>query len=323
MFPAYPYLTLNGPKNSGKSTVLRLLQPLAFNMITTSDPTGPAMFRLIHQTGCTVGIDEAERYHNPKDPAMMQIKQLLNSGYKHGMPAIRLIGENMKPQTFDVYSPKVMAAIMGLEDVLASRCISIPMRRTDKKMPSFPSDFEGAALRHQLYSLTLTHFGPIYTNYFTRPDLHKLHNRSGELWSPIVALAAFFEEQGGVANLLSAISDAASWDDQVSEGQSLSEREEAVLQALELMTRHTTQIAWVKSAVLRDKVVTLMGHDADKQGDAQWIGHILKRLHLIDEARRKRQTDSIAYTVHPTEVVDMMRRYGVETISLNETKNRS
>jgi hypothetical protein len=182
MFPAYPYLTLNGPKNSGKSTVLRLLQPLAFNMITTSDPTGPAMFRLIHQTGCTVGIDEAERYHNPKDPAMMQIKQLLNSGYKHGMPAIRLIGENMKPQTFDVYSPKVMAAIMGLEDVLASRCIAIPMRRTDKKMPSFPSDFEGAALRHQLYSLALTHFAPIYTNYFTRPDLHKLHNRSSELW---------------------------------------------------------------------------------------------------------------------------------------------
>jgi hypothetical protein len=111
VFLAYPYLTLNGPKSSGKSTVLRLLQPLGFNMITASDPTGPAMFRLIHQTGCTVGIDEAERYHNPKDPAMMQIKQLLNSGDKHGMPAIRLIGENMKPQTFAVYSPKVMAAI--------------------------------------------------------------------------------------------------------------------------------------------------------------------------------------------------------------------
>jgi hypothetical protein len=23
--------------------------------------------------GCTVGIDEAERYHNPKDPGMQQI----------------------------------------------------------------------------------------------------------------------------------------------------------------------------------------------------------------------------------------------------------
>ena len=38
-----------------------------------------------------MGIDEAERSHNPKDPAMMQIKQLLNSGCKHGMPAIRLV----------------------------------------------------------------------------------------------------------------------------------------------------------------------------------------------------------------------------------------
>ena len=79
MFPAYPYLALNGPKNSGKSTVMRDMQPLAFNMVSTSDPTGPSMFRLIHYTSCTVGIDEAERYHNPKDPGMQQIRQLLNS----------------------------------------------------------------------------------------------------------------------------------------------------------------------------------------------------------------------------------------------------
>lgn len=46
-------------------------------------------------------IAEAERYHNPKEPAMIQIKQILNSGYKQGMPAIRFISENMKPQTID------------------------------------------------------------------------------------------------------------------------------------------------------------------------------------------------------------------------------
>lgn len=123
LFPAYPYLALNGPKNSGKSTVLRVLQPLAFNMVTMSEPTGPAIFRLIHCTSCTVGIDEAERYHNPRDPGIQQIRQLLNSGYKAGMPAIRLIGEDMKPQAFDVHSPKILAAIAGLEDILASCCI--------------------------------------------------------------------------------------------------------------------------------------------------------------------------------------------------------
>jgi hypothetical protein len=52
------------------------------------------MFRLIHHTSCTVGIDEAERYHNPRDPGMQQIRQLLNSGYKQGMPAIRITGDD-------------------------------------------------------------------------------------------------------------------------------------------------------------------------------------------------------------------------------------
>src|SRR5687767_7150886 len=125
-----------------------------------------------------------------------------------------------RSQAFDVYSPKILAAIMGLEDILTSRCIAIPMRRTDKQMPCFPPDFDGADFRHQLYVLALTHFQQVYSNYFERPELHTLHNRSGELWSPLVALAACFE-QAGVTGLLSAISDAASWDEQMSEGKAL------------------------------------------------------------------------------------------------------
>ncbi len=314
MFPAYPYLALNGPKNSGKSTVMRVMQPLAFNMVSTSDPTGPSMFRLIHYTSCTVGIDEAERYHNPKDPGMQQIRQLLNSGYKQGMPAIRLIGEDMKPQAFDVYSPKILAAIAGLEDILASRCIAIPMRRTDKKMPSFPPDFDGAAVRHQLYMLALTAFPHIYTNYFDRPTLHTLHNRSSELWSPLVALAAFFEEHGEVSGLLQAIATAAETDEQISQGKALSEREEAVLQALELMTRGQTAIVWIKAVALREKVARLIGQPVEKMGDTQWIGHILKRLHLLDEVGRKRSMEGMTYAVKPLDVVDMMRRYDVAMI---------
>jgi DNA primase len=320
MFPAYPYLALNGPKNSGKSTVMRVLQPLAFNMITTSDPTGPSMFRLIHQTSCTVGIDEAERYHNPKDPGMQQIRQLLNSGYKQGMPAIRVTGDDLKPQAFDVYSPKILAAIMGLEDILASRCIAIPMRRTTRKMPSFPPDFDGAPLRHQLYTLALTHFQAVYRNYFERSELHKLHNRSGELWSPLVALAAFFEEQGGVVGLLDAISDAAEWDEQISEGKSLSEREEAVLQALELLTRSADEVVWVKGTDLREKIRSLLGQSTDEMGNAQWIGHILKRLQLIDQSRRKHHVGGKLYAIERREVLDMMQRYDVPPIENGAAK---
>jgi hypothetical protein len=71
------------------------------------------------------------------------------------------------------------------------------MRRTDRKMPFIPPDFDGAAIRHQLYVLALTALRHVYCNYFERPELHTLHNRSGELWSPLVALAAFLKSMAG------------------------------------------------------------------------------------------------------------------------------
>jgi hypothetical protein len=57
------------------------------------------------------GTPRFNQTHNPKDPGMQQIRQLLNSGYKQGMPAIRVTGDDLKPQAFDVYSPKILVAI--------------------------------------------------------------------------------------------------------------------------------------------------------------------------------------------------------------------
>jgi hypothetical protein len=57
-----------------------------------------------------------------------------------------------------------------------------------------------------------------------------------------LALAAFFKEQGGVKGLCEAIAAAVANDEQISEGKSLSEREAAVIQALELITRGEAEI---------------------------------------------------------------------------------
>lgn len=161
----------------------------------------------------------------------------------------------------------------------------------------------------------MTHFKAIQRNYFYRSDLHKLHNRSGELWSPLVALAAFFEEEGQIAGLLDAISEAAEWDEQLSEGKALSDREEAVLQALEIMTRNAEGAVWLKALELREQVAKLLGQPVEQLGHAQWIAHILSRLHLLDNGRRKRQMDGVVYVIQRTAVVDMMHRYDVTPIS--------
>jgi hypothetical protein len=61
-------------------------------------------------------------------------------------------------------------------------------------------------------------------------------------------------------------------------------------------------------------VAKLLAQPVEKLGDNQWIGHILKRLHLLDDARRKRGMDAMDYAIQPTEVIDMMRRYEVAVI---------
>jgi DNA primase len=317
LFGAYPYLALNGPKNSGKSTLLNAAKPLAFNMITTSDITGPSLFRLIHYNACTVGIDEAERYHSPRDPEMQQIKLLLNSGYKPGMPAIRLMGEDLKPQAFDVYSPKILANIAGLEDVLASRCIPVAMRRSDQKLPTLSPTFDGQEIRHQLYTLALTCYTAIRRNYDERLELHKLINRSHELWSPLVALAAFFEEEGNIEGLLQSIREAATRDDLISEGKSLNEHEEALLQVLELLSKDQKHVI-LKARDIRDKVQKLLELPDNQMGNTQWVGHSLKHLQLTDRVRSHRQNDGMRYDIDRDQVLDMMKRYGVVAIEVSE-----
>jgi len=47
---------------------------------------------------------------------------------------------------------------------------------------------------------------------------------------------------------------AAVWDEQLSEGKALSDREEAVLRALEIMTRNGDGAMWLKVSELREQV---------------------------------------------------------------------
>jgi hypothetical protein len=108
--------------------------------------------------------------------------------------------------------------------------------------------------------------------------------------------------------LLDAISDAAAWDEQLSEGKALSEREEAVLQALELMTRQ--QPEWIKAAELREQVRQLLGYSVEQMGPAQWIGHILNRLQLTDRQHRRAYSGGQMYALTAT-TYWQMRRYDV------------
>lgn len=74
------------------------------------------------------------------------------------------------------------------------------------------------------------------------------------------------------------------------------------------------RVIWVKGTDLREKIRSLLGQSADEMGNAQWIGHILKRLQLIDQSRRKHHVGGKLYAIERREVLDMMQRYDIPPI---------
>jgi len=205
VYPAWsavPYLSLGGPAGSGKTTLLDILSRLIFRPLRSSSMTGPCLFRTLHENGGTLLFDEAERL-NDHSPEAGETRSILLSGYKRGSPAVRLekVGDSFKRTTFDVFGPKALAAIAQLPSALASRCIRLTMFRASKhsEKPRRRIDAEPelwANLRGDLHALALEH-GATWRELAGRHDVcGAMSGRSYELWQPLLAIAAWIEEQG-------------------------------------------------------------------------------------------------------------------------------
>ena len=204
-WPAVPYLHVGGTMGSGKSRVFEILARLVFRPLASSSMTGPALFRTQHDRGGALLLDEAERLRQVNDPAQQEICAMLLAGYKRGGQAVRLepVGDyGFRAVSFDVYGPKALACIAGLPPVLASRCIPILMFRAgaDSKKPKRRIDAapgKWQALRDDLHALALEH-GQTWIELAKRNDVlpTQINGRDAELWQPLLALAAWIEDQG-------------------------------------------------------------------------------------------------------------------------------
>ena len=132
LFNTYPYIYLNAVKRAGKTKLLTLLSCLCFNAKMALSMTPATMFRLIQGNRCTLLIDETE---NLKSKEYNDFRSMLLSGYKKGMKVPR--AQEMKGRKafevneYEVFAPKVLANISGIEDVLEDRCITLVLLRTN------------------------------------------------------------------------------------------------------------------------------------------------------------------------------------------------
>jgi hypothetical protein len=206
---SFPYLLVNGPASSGKSTLFRVLRELVYRPFPTDNISAAAIYRTLNSNGGTLLFDEAERLREARSPDVAEINSMLLAGYQRGRGATRLekIGDGFKTVSYQVYGPKAIACINGVSPVLQSRCIEVQTQRAAKdslkpKRPIESTDWQ--AIRDDLHIVTLEH-GEDWIHAASRRDVgQQINGRDYELWQPILSIAAWLESCG-VEGLLSLI----------------------------------------------------------------------------------------------------------------------
>ena len=282
IWPAVPYLSIGGPLGSGKSRVFDILVNLVFRPTVSSNMTAPCLFRTLDSRGGTLLLDEAERLRS-QGPEVAEIMSILLAGYKAGQKAQRLekVGESFNLVNFDVFGPKAIACINELPPALASRCIRLTMFRAPRasckpgrRIDTYP---KWGSIRDELHCTALV-FGNELTELARRPiRCEGLHGRDLEIWAPLLQLAQFLEDRGGVQDIVKVVTEYAQRMTDRQKDDSVPCVDEAVLQALVNLLElnmHGVRASEVLTAVQADEPA-LFGRYS-----ARGIGAILKRYGL-------------------------------------------
>ena len=184
------YVT-SAERDSGKSTLLGVLNFLVRRALQSVDISGPALFRSITKWQPTLIVDEADDAlaDNP------DLRSVINSGWTRGQGAVRCHPDTHEPELFSTFAPKIVAMKgRNLPDTTLSRSITIimkPRRAGDPK--EHAADFDHldnetfARLRSQLMRFAADNAEAIAK---ATPEIPPgFHNRRRANWTTLLAIA--------------------------------------------------------------------------------------------------------------------------------------
>lgn len=308
---AFPMVFFGGTKESGKTKALTLTQLLAFNAISSGNVSTASLFRVIEGSRATFLLDESEKLSSPERAA--EFRNVLNSGYKPGNPVFR-VEKTAKDQfvvvSFEAYSPKMIANISGIEDVLESRTVPFTMLRTTNKEIADreidPDIANFSIIKDNLYFLVMKEWKRVKGCYEKTTSVEGISARNWEIWRPILALARVVGED--LKNNL--------YEEMIKFG-IVKAREKLVEDVLE--SRDTTLLEVLLEVVKTEdyySVKEVKGKLIDKLEEnpkwvtAEWLGRAMKRLGFTE---KRRMGKGVEYKLVPEVVRDRAVRLGMPT----------
>ena len=318
LFNTYPYTFLNALKESGKTKTLHLTWCLAFNAIFSGNMSTSTIFRLIQNNRCTLLIDETEKLSNPE--RAQEFRNILLNGYKSGGKVYRTEKERDKfiVKEFEPFSPKILANIRGMEDVLESRCNTFILKKTKNFQIGNREINENNGiwqeLRDNLYHLTLSKWKEVKKTYNAVSELSAVSaitNRQWELWKPILTLAKLVSEEvyNKMFKLALKLSEEKTTENLTQSGEFL---------LVEAMLNVVDKDNYYSIKELKEKTVEYFD-DEPKWLNSKWTGRALKRLGFTE---KRRLGTGIEVRLNKDEVRDLAERLGirkpVEEIKIGE-----
>jgi hypothetical protein len=307
LFNTFPYIYIGGVKQTGKSKTLHVTALLSFNAIFSTSVTSAALFRLVQDGRCSLFMDETEKLSNPE--RFTEFRALLLSGYKKSGVVQRTEKDSKDRfivKNFEVYSPKMLGNIFGLEDILEDRCIKIIMKRTLNKeigeKEIYENDSTWQQTRDKCYVFALENWKEIKEIYETLPNETKLSNREWELWHPLLSIAAFINKE--VYERLVKLAEQKAEEKEV---ENVTESAELILiQALAKVVSEKTDYIPVRK--IKEAMVEFYEGEEQRWLTNKWVGNCLRRLGITN---KRRVGTGIEYQLNMSIVNDLLQRFKI------------
>jgi hypothetical protein len=196
-----PILLVTSPeKDSGKTTLLRVVSFLARRPVASVSISGPALFRSIEKWAPCFVLDEADKAYVANE----DLRSVINSGWTRGDSVIRCEPDTHEPRPYSTFAPKAIGMKgRNLPDTTLSRCVAITMRPKRKDDPNEQTeDFNHldnetfARLRQQLLRWATDNADALARAAPGSPP--GFHNRRRANWRTLLAIA---EALGGECKL--------------------------------------------------------------------------------------------------------------------------
>lgn len=192
-----PILQVTSPeKQCGKTSLLTVLHALLPRPLFTSNISPSALFRTIQAYKPTLLIDEADTFAKTNE----ELRGLLNAGHtKSGAVVVRTNTHQngrKEPELYNVFGPKVIAAIGSLPGTVEDRSITVRLKRATQTERQQLSRLRAATIyadladtRRRLSRFAADYGEKVAARWRDGIRFDGFSHRAQDNWEPLIAIA--------------------------------------------------------------------------------------------------------------------------------------